>query len=69
MYNEVKETVTSRGEFQKKIREEFIPFLNETGLNSHIKYFQADGMFNKWTEYFYWDDGAVKIVELKEVKI
>ena len=54
--------VTTRKEFQELLRGEFIPYLNGNGMSCFILGFQKDGMFHKWTMFFYGD----KCVELIE---
>ena len=51
---ENKNIVYTRKEFNELLRKEFIPYLIEEGLQSHIDFFNHCGMFHKWTSFFYW---------------
>jgi len=54
--------VKTRKEFQELLRNDFIPYINDNGMSSFLPGFQKDGMFHKWTMFFY----SGKCVELIE---
>ena len=55
------EIFVNRKEFIQSLREDFIPYMNENGLNSFIVDNQRE-IFTTWTMYFY----PGKIVKIKE---
>jgi hypothetical protein len=56
--------VNTRKEFQELLRSDFIPWLNENGFSKEISHYQKDGMFHKWTSYFY-PNKSVELIEIK----
>ena len=55
-------TVSTRKEFQQLLRSRFIPYLTINEMSSFIPLFQKDGMFHKWTMFFY-EDICIELVE------
>ena len=45
--------VNTRVEFQEFLRNDFIPYLVSSGFEKDIHFYQKQGMFSKWTSYFY----------------
>lgn len=55
--------VTNRKEFQKLLKSEFVPHLQENGYDYFLKLWSRE-MFVEWTFFFYED----RVVTLKEIK-
>lgn len=54
-----------RPKFIELIREEFIPYLLKNDMKSHILSYQKDGMVNKWTMFFYYENNICQTVKIK----
>ena len=54
--------VNTRKEFQELLRSDFIPYLVSNGFGGDIAFYQSQGMFNKWTSYFY-PNRSVELIE------
>jgi hypothetical protein len=61
---EIKVIVNTRKEFQELLRSDFIPYLVSNGFAKDIPFYQSQGMFSKWTSYFY-PDKSVELIENK----
>jgi hypothetical protein len=56
----------NREEFIELLRNEFIPYLvRNNNMKSDIPLYQKDGMFNKWTLFFYCENNICQTVKIK----
>lgn len=57
--------VSTRSEFNSKIKELFIPHLLRTDMSILIDNFKQSGMFKVWNMFFYTEDNVTITVRLQ----